>query len=282
MEVKERFPILELKQVQFDTESDYHLLEQQTQGKSKIEKPHKHDFFLFFLIEKGSGTHSIDFVDYPVSDRQVHVLFPNQIHKWDLGTHTAGYQFMISKRVFETYSTSLQFSFLLYQHSPIIQLAPAAFQNLWQEFQALRHELSQRPVHWDIVYSRGKLISQLVNREAENKIDSSSIYHSNPILFRYHSLIDYYFREEKTVTFYAEKLHISANYLNILCKKNLHVKALYLIQNRITLEAKRLLHASQKSIKEIAFELGFNDMAYFSNFFKRQTGISPREFKAQL
>ncbi|WP_232516389.1 helix-turn-helix domain-containing protein [Chitinophaga caeni] len=62
----------------------------------------------------------------------------------------------------------------------------------------------------------------------------------------------------------------------------MNVPATHMIQNRILLEAKRLLQASECSIKEIAYELGFNDLAYFSNFFKTQTGYSPRQFKERL
>lgn len=282
MASKEGFKTLELKTFQFDSRSDYSLLYHGSQGKNTIERAHKHDFFLLFLIEKGSGIHSIDFVDHDVSDLQIHILFPDQLHSWELGEETCGYQLMISKRVFETFSTSLQFSFLLYQGHPVIQLSQALFHDLLLEYKNLARELASHPVYWDIVYSRSKLITQLLSREVENKFDAISLYRTHPLLLRYHALIDYYFKDEKTVTFYASKLNISANYLNILCKNNLQVTALYLIQSRITLEAKRLLHSSQMSIKEIAFKIGFHDIAYFSNFFKGQTSMSPRQFREHL
>jgi AraC-like DNA-binding protein len=56
---------------------------------------------------------------------------------------------------------------------------------------------------------------------------------------------------------------------------------LLIIQNRVILEAKRLLYYTDKSAKEIAFELGFEDAAYFSNFFKKHTSLSPSLFKKQ-
>jgi len=57
---------------------------------------------------------------------------------------------------------------------------------------------------------------------------------------------------------------------------------MFFIQKRVTLEAKRMILTSDRSLKEIAYQLGFNDAAYFSNFFKIQTGSSPREFRDQL
>jgi AraC family transcriptional activator of pobA len=282
MGANETFPILELREFQFNLESDYSLLYHRHQGKNIIEKPHKHDFFLLFLIEKGSGTHTIDFVEHRVSDHQLHILFPDQIHKWELGEQTSGFQLMVSKRVFETFSTNLRFSFMFSQSHSVIDLSEDIFKALLYEFERLKYELDLHPVHWDIVYSRSKLIAQLVTREAEDRFEDIVLYRTHPILLKYRALIDSHYKEEKTVTFYANELHISANYLNILCKTHLRVSALYLIQNRVILEAKRLVHASQKSIKEISYDLGFNDLAYFSNFFKSQTGISPRQFREQL
>lgn len=282
MKAAAQFPTFKIREFQFELESDYSLLDHQLNGRNHIEKPHKHDFFLLFLIEKGSGVHVIDFTDYQVADHQLHILFPGQVHRWNLGEDTLGAQLMISRRVFETFSTSLQFSFILYQNHPILNLTTEAFQKLSYEFQSIQNELQFKPTRWDVIYSRSKLITQLVSHESENKFEDIITYRTNPILFKYHSLIDQNFKDQKTVLFYANQLNISANYLNILCKKHFNVPATYFIQNRTTLEAKRLIHASEKSLKEIAFVLGFNDPAYFSNFFKSQTGISPREFREQL
>ena len=55
-----------------------------------------------------------------------------------------------------------------------------------------------------------------------------------------------------------------------------------LIRERLTLEAKRLLHLTYKSIKEIAHELGFNDEFYFSRYFKKEVGVSPKVFREKV
>ncbi len=189
---------------------------------------------------------------------------------------------MISRPVFDMFSSSMEVTFVLYQKHPVLHLSSETFRKLQYEFQAIQAELKTVPVHWDIVNLRNRLITQLVHREAGNKYDYLKVYRTVPALLKYHNLVDVYFKEQKTVAFYADQLHISPNYLNILCKRHLQVPAMFLIQNRATLEAKRLLHASEMPIKEIAFELGFNDLAHFSNFFKNKTGASPRSFRSQL
>ncbi|MHC2990497.1 AraC family transcriptional regulator [Pontibacter sp. HJ8] len=282
MRDKDHFPILGIQEFQPDLQAEANLQYHELHGENHIEKPHKHDFFILLLIEKGSGTHTIDFQDYQVSDYQLHLLLPGQVHRWLLDKTTLAYQLMISRPLFETFSASLEFSFILYQKYPVLSLSPQTFRQLQYEFQHIRDELRIKPIHWSIIHLRCQLVARLIGREAESRYEELTVYRAAPALLKYHNLVDEYFKEHKTVAFYADQLHISANYLNILCRKHLQVSAMYLIQNRITLEAKRLLQASEMSVKEIAFELGFSDLAYFSNFFKGQTGFSPRSFRHQL
>lgn len=282
MSTKEPFPIFGIREFREPQQSDDSLVYQELHGERTIEKPHKHDFFFFLLFEKGSGIHSIDFIDYKVTRHQLHLLFPGQVHSWQLGKNTSGFQLMISRPVFETFSDALRFSFFLYQHHPVLDLPEPVFKKLLYEFRSIKEELEQTPVPSEIVTLRARLIAQLASREAERRFEDFEVYHAQPVLLKYQSLVDAHFKEQRSVTFYASQLHITANYLNILCKRHFHVPATFLIQNRVILEAKRLMQVSENAVKEIAYELGFSDLAYFSNFFKSKTGFAPRAFRDQL
>ncbi|HEY9260820.1 AraC family ligand binding domain-containing protein, partial [Chitinophaga sp.] len=61
-----------------------------------IPEAHKHDFFMLMMITQGSGTHTIDFKDYKVSNRTIFFLAPGQAHQWQLSKNTSGYQLMFS------------------------------------------------------------------------------------------------------------------------------------------------------------------------------------------
>lgn len=257
------------------------LLYNELHGERHIHKPHKHDFFIIVLFEQASGVHNIDFRDYTIGNHQVHILFPGQVHKWSIAPGTTGYQLMIDKVFFERFSTYFRFSFANYINHPVIPLPPDDFNLLKYEFDAIKTELEAEHSLQDLISARAAVIAAIVSKTAENIFTDTKIFQSHPRLAKFNMLIDRFFREEKGVGFYAAKLNISANYLNILCRKNLDVSATGLIQQRVLLEAKRLLQGTDLSIKEIAFELGFIDHAYFSNFFKAQTGITPTEFKAQ-
>lgn len=255
------------------------LLFNELHGERHIDKPHKHDFFVIILFDKASGTHNIDSKDYPIDNKEIHILFPGQMHKWQINDGTIGYQLMTERSFFEQFAPYFRFSFTNYQNHPVIKLSDEAFSKLMYEFNAIKEELKSENSLVHLINARAAVIAAIVSKEAEQVFTEFKVYQSNPRLAKFNMLIDEFYKEEKSVVFYAEKLHISANYLNILCKKHLKVSATQLIQQRIIIESKRLLKSGDLSIKEIAFDLGFTDHAYFSNFFKAQTNITPSEFR---
>jgi AraC family transcriptional activator of pobA len=279
MDLIANFPTLDISEFWPEQNSGNNLLYHEILGKRHIEKPHKHDFFLFMLFEQGRGTHTIDFVDHQVKDKQLHLLFPEQIHKWELLDETHAHQLMISRSVFETLANSLRFSLMLYHNYPVINLSAEAYEKILYEFRHIKSELANTTVLWEIIHARIRLIALMISQEAEAIFNNQTVYQTKPVLFKYLSLIDTYYKKEKLVAFYADQLNISPNYLNILCKKHFHVSATSLIHERLILEAKRILLTTERPIKAIAFDLGFYDVAYFSKFFKNQTRLTPRAFR---
>ncbi|UYW02414.1 AraC family transcriptional regulator [Flavobacterium agricola] len=274
------FPVISIDEfVEKHTTSNNELLYNVIQGEKHIDKPHKHDFFIIVLFEQAQGKHKIDFIEYEIASKQVHVLFPGQVHEWHIEEDSKGYQLMIDQVFFERFSPYLRFSVTNYINNPSIALSDSSFELLKYEFESIKNEIETKNPLQDVIYARASVIAAVVSKEAENLFKDAKIFQANPRLAKFNSLIDKHFKEEKFVAFYAEKLHISANYLNILCKKHLKISATQLIQKRVVLEAKRLLQSTDLTIKEIAFELGFVDHAYFSNFFKSQTKITPTQFR---
>jgi len=102
------------------------------------------------------------------------------------------------------------------------------------------------------------------------------------VIRRFNLLVENHYRAEHEVQFYAAELNKSpktlANYFALYG----HRTPLQIIQERITLEAKRLLYYTDKTSKEIAYDLGFDDPAHFSRFFKNQTSTNPSEFKKSI
>jgi AraC family transcriptional regulator, transcriptional activator of pobA len=101
-------------------------------------------------------------------------------------------------------------------------------------------------------------------------------------LRRFRALIDSHFREWRPVTFYAERLGVSAAQLNNCCRSETGRSAQEMIHERILLEARRLLSYSDLEVTAVCYVLGFKDPAYFSRFFSRRQGVSPSRFKREL
>ena len=101
------------------------------------------------------------------------------------------------------------------------------------------------------------------------------------LLRSFNFLVEQHFKDEHGVAFYADKLFKSPKTLSNNFAK-LNRSPLQIIHQRIVLEAKRLLTYTDKSAKEIAYEVGFDDASHLSRLFKKYTAQSPSEFKRTL
>jgi len=95
------------------------------------------------------------------------------------------------------------------------------------------------------------------------------------------ALVDEFFRKERLLGFYAEKLGMTVDRLNDHVKRSTGVTAGHLIRQRVLTEAKRQLVFTMQPIHEIAEELAFADPSHFARFFRKQTGTTPHEFRDQ-
>src|SRR5690606_35543600 len=236
---KEEFPIIGIQE--FGKKSpNQTILYHELFGLQHIEYPHKHDFFILNLFLKGKGEHFIDFKKYQIKDHQLHLLFPGQVHEWNMDETTEGYQLMISNERLEEMMPYFNHPKILYQTQPVIDLKNYELNSLLSAVLYIREDLIQEKIQWEIVKKRTELIALMISHAAEQVFGDFKKLNEHPLLAKFYDLIDTHFNTQRSVSFYADYLNITANYLNILCRKNLNISASELIQNRILLEAKRL------------------------------------------
>ncbi len=99
------------------------------------------------------------------------------------------------------------------------------------------------------------------------------------IVRRFNSVVEMHYKTIHGVARYAELLNKSPKTLCNLFLQYNQKTPLQIIQDRILLEARRLLHYTDRTIKDISYELGFEDIQSFSRFFKNKEGMSPKEFR---
>ena len=92
-------------------------------------------------------------------------------------------------------------------------------------------------------------------------------------------LVDEHFRKERLISFYAERLAMTADRLNDHVKRATGVTAGHMIRQRVLTEAKRQLVFTNQAIHEIAYDLSFSDPSHFTRFFRKQTGMTPQAFR---
>lgn len=100
-------------------------------------------------------------------------------------------------------------------------------------------------------------------------------------MLSFSALIESHFRDQLSIDQYAYRLGITPAHLNNLARRFTGYTAQDMVHQRLVLEAKRQLLYTALSAKQIAEGLGFSEPAYFSRFFKRLTGVSPRAFRSR-
>lgn len=120
---------------------------------------------------------------------------------------------------------------------------------------------------------------QFATRKASNR----------DILYKFESLLDAYFQDNKpqteglpSVRYFAEKVFLSPNYFGDLIKKETGKTAQEYIQNKLIDNAKQMIAGSDKTISQIAYELGFQYSQHFNRVFKKNVGCTPNEYRSQM
>ncbi|MCE1155858.1 MAG: helix-turn-helix domain-containing protein [Bacteroidales bacterium] len=164
--------------------------------------------------------------------------------------------------------------------SPHIEVA----EGLWNEVMSILEKINEhnRPDTYfeAIVKSYLQLILALSSKAKVEEIGKSE--HANPNvgeMSRFVELIEKHFINERNVSFYAAAFSLTTDSFSKKVKKEFAKTPSQLIQERVTLEAKKLLHLTYKSVKEIAAALNFEDEFYFSRYFKKNVGLSPARYR---
>lgn len=248
-------------------------------------KPHRHNYFEIFFFEKGGGNHMIDFQEWEIGDGEVHILYPGQVHCVRRKAKSSGWVLKLTPTYFRPTGKSEESSQQLLQHhiglnSPKISMSASYFSNLMELIGEINTEVNTK--EWggfEMIRSYVNLL--LLKLTRVNNGYTASALKMDTLGVKFKILLDKSFVDEHRVSFYCDALMVTESKLNQVLKDAFGKSTSELIAARLLLEAKRFLLHSDRSIKEISFELGFEDNAYFNRWFKKYATCTPGEFRTQ-
>jgi AraC family transcriptional activator of pobA len=250
--------------------------------------PHKHNFYHLVYFTKGSGTHSIDFLYYPVEPGQVYFMIPGQVHSWDFNGSVDGYIINFSSSYLDVLITNPRYLDLFTFFSgnakdQVINIDAQKRKEIENIFENILQEVTENKIfHDDMIRTAMIQLFILFERLSTKDTVGEKNNYNSTLLRNFKKLIDTNYATKKLTKEYAELLYVTPNHLNALCKDLTGSSAGQIIRDRVLLEAKRLLINATISVSGIANELNFIDNSYFTKFFKKYEGVTPETFRKQF
>ena len=250
-------------------------------------KPKQAGIYIFIRTTAQKAHIEVDGVPYIISEHSLLALTPIQFLHYTEGKNLVVYQFNREFYCIKDHDQEVSCAGLLFfgnAHIPVIDLGEKEqrkFDTLHEVFvDELETEDTIQAEMLRMLMARFMIMSTRLLKAKEGFSEVS--YDVKVDLLRgFNLLVEEHYKSEHSVSFYADKLYKSPKTLSNTFSK-FNTTPLQIIHERIILEAKRLLIYTDKTAKEIAYEIGFDDASHLSRLFKKQTRQSPSDFKKQL
>lgn len=241
------------------------------------------------LLFRGRGTFSVDFTTYDFSGNTILFLTPYQHVQWTstVKVNIESLAFHGDFYCIEYHKKEVACNGLLFNNIyliPHIMVSDARFSEILSLFHKIEDEKTAGNEFYNaILKAYLQLILALCSREKSTLLTEASLKDAESHeLIRFQNLLEQHFTTEKAPAFYASKFFLSTSAFGKKIRKQFGKTPSQLIQDRVVLEAKKMLHLTHKSIKEIAAELNFEDEFYFSRYFKKHVGLSPLHYRERV
>jgi len=257
-------------------------------------RPHIHSFYQVIWFKRGKGKHFVDFKAYEVSDNILFFVTKNQVHYFDGNTRYEGVLIHFNEAFLMQKENEAEFCFQcsLFNHPyqpPSCRIGNGIGAILDEYIAQIKSELESKEEFGKKELLRNYLKSFLIQVQrrkneqdkAENNIASVPD-EKRMQLIRLVNLVDENYHKGLAVAEYARMLFVSPRTLSDLTHQLLNKTPSQIIQERIILEAQRLLLYSSLNVNQISYRLGFADASYFVKYFRKHTKTSPSEFRKSV
>lgn len=242
---------------------------------------HRDDHYIFFLLTEGRASLMIDFQEVIFGPGTLFYILPGQVHHRIRNEDAAGWFMAVDagligddrRKVFEQMLTLQQPIVLdtekLQQYHTLLKLINQCYQND-------RDQPFYRPVVLSLLQGFTGMVAACYSCvQTQGKGPSRKV----QLAHDFKKLLADNLKAIKSPAEYADMLNVSLSYLTESIKVVTGFPVSYWIINEVMLEARRLLYYSNLTVKEVAYDLGYDDHAYFSRLFKKTVGASPAAFR---
>lgn len=241
--------------------------------------------FYLVILFKGRASFSVDFVRYESNGMGIMFLSPYQTVKWHLldAPSLLALKFHGDFYCIEYHRQEVSCNGLLFNNlygRPFLCVDETVFQEVYDivnKIAGIRNSMQRIDV--PVLRSYLQLILAISSREKQAEMGKSELEILKSSIVGFPDLLENNFLKNREVSFYAQHYGLSIGAFSKKVRRLFNRPPSKLIEERLVLEAKKLLHMSYRSNKEIARELGFSDEFYFSRFFKKAVGFSPKIFR---
>ena len=238
------------------------------------------------VLFNGHASFSIDFTTYECSGKTIFFLSPFQLLKWHFNTSPVTYvlRFHGDFYCIEYHKDDVACNGILFNNiyeKPYIAVPDAVYGDIIRILLKMKElENATLPYDLSVIKSYLQLILALSSKEKQKAMPHRQLRETRTgDIASFKTILEAHFIVERNVSFYAGQYSLACSTFSKKIKRYFGKTPSALIRERLTLEAKKQLHLTYKSIKEIARDLGFEDEFYFSRYFKKEVGVSPKRFR---
>ncbi len=242
---------------------------------------HQDDYYIFGLMESGTGAGIIDFREQHFSYGDVFLIQPGQVHRFVSSENADGWLLITDCNFVGSSEKCIFDNFSLFASS--FQIDRRRRNELMQIASLLAGRIDRITDKQTTATAR-RMAETFISivAEAVQDINLQQMKYSHrhiEIVLSFRRLLAEHLAINRQPSYYASLLNISTVYLNEVIKEVTGMNSTLYIKNEVILHAKRLLAYTDLAVKEISYRLGIDDYAYFSRLFTRATGISPTVFR---
>lgn len=257
----------------------------QPRDKDVKNEVHRHDFHEIFFLTAGSGEHMIDLATHRFTAPSMHAIVAGQVHRLSRSADSSGAVLMFQREAIHGTSMDddLHTLFSGSNGGPVWELSTEQLDLACDLLDLIARETAtdepsaRRAANGLLAVLLAKCAHWAgPGRPQRGDIDPGDITR------RYLADVERDFLTERRVGAYADRYAISVDHLSDLLRARIGRSAMEVLQDRLLLEAKRMLLHSTLSLKEVGFALNMEDPAYFSRVFKKATGHTPGDYRAHI